>query len=360
MPRPSRFALVPTASLALLCGGAAASPDVAPAGSGAPACPADCAMACCVDLNERVAFEQPELWVGDKAPALTVAQFVKGESVHGFEPGRVYVVEFWATWCGPCIRAMPHVTQLQKQHADTVTILGVNIWDTKPGETQQARLQRVGEWVAKNTDRMGYTVAVSAVEGESEAMSEQWMRAAGRDGIPSAFIVDAKGRIAWMGNPTSLDEPLARVAAGTHEYAELARGVRDEQVMMSAFMAFAQDIHSEDSAKADEAYTLGRALACQHFKGKAEELNALAWTAIDHEAASERCVKFGLSLAEEAAALSGWKDPMILDTLAVAAFKSGDRARAIEVQTKAIGLLSEDDRNRESYVKQLEMFKAAG
>ena len=41
--------------------------------------------------------------VGDPAPRLRLAHFVKGKPLSAFEPGKTYVVEFWTTWCGPCV-----------------------------------------------------------------------------------------------------------------------------------------------------------------------------------------------------------------------------------------------------------------
>jgi thiol-disulfide isomerase/thioredoxin len=53
--------------------------------------------------------------VGDDAPPLVQGTYVQGEPVREFEQGKVYVVEMWATWCGPCVQAMPHVTELQRE-----------------------------------------------------------------------------------------------------------------------------------------------------------------------------------------------------------------------------------------------------
>ena len=44
------------------------------------------------------AQDKPILGIGDTAPALTVAEWVKGPQVDTFESGQVYLVEFWATW----------------------------------------------------------------------------------------------------------------------------------------------------------------------------------------------------------------------------------------------------------------------
>src|SRR6516225_10230386 len=68
------------------------------------------------------------LKVGDPAPKLEVKEFLKGEPVASLEKGKIYVIEFWATWCGPCRTSIPHVTELQKKHKDVVFI-GVSVWE---------------------------------------------------------------------------------------------------------------------------------------------------------------------------------------------------------------------------------------
>ena len=54
----------------------------------------------------------------------------------------------------------------------------------------------MSNWVSDRTD-MGYPVAI---DGQKK-MEETWMAAGGRQGIPSAFIVDGTGMIAWVGHP---------------------------------------------------------------------------------------------------------------------------------------------------------------
>src|SRR5271154_4876234 len=91
------------------------------------------------------------LMVGDPAPALSVDKWLKGEPVPAFAQGHVYVVEFWATWCGPCRRAMPHLSELQHRYRNDVTLIGVSVWEPRPNE--------VAPFVTKHAAQMDYTVA---------------------------------------------------------------------------------------------------------------------------------------------------------------------------------------------------------
>ena len=61
---------------------------------------------------------------GSPAPAIAIAKWMQGEPVEEFEAGKVYVVEFWATWCGPCLQSMPHMAQLQTEYGDKVAFIG--------------------------------------------------------------------------------------------------------------------------------------------------------------------------------------------------------------------------------------------
>ena len=143
--------------------------------------------------------EEPEaevqLSVGDAAPTLRVEKFIKGTPVGEFKPGHVYVVEFWATWCGPCRASMPYLTGLQKKFKDKATFVGINIAEKEYGPET---LKKVEDFVKKNDKNMGYTVAF---DGAKKEMDKAYMQAADQLGIPCAFVITGDGKIAYIGYP---------------------------------------------------------------------------------------------------------------------------------------------------------------
>jgi thiol-disulfide isomerase/thioredoxin len=125
--------------------------------------------------------------LGDSAYPLVGLTWVKGGPVT-ITPGKVYVVEFWATWCPPCKRSIPHLTSLQKEYKDKgVVFVGVS---NEPVKTVQP-------FVTQQGDNMNYNVA-SDTQGQ---VLSGYMTAFQRDTIPTAFIVDKAGKVVWVGNP---------------------------------------------------------------------------------------------------------------------------------------------------------------
>jgi thiol-disulfide isomerase/thioredoxin len=147
----------------------------------------------------------PALAIGDPAPALTAAEWI-GRTPTTFAPGRVYVVEFFASWCQPCQKSIPDLKRIAKQHAQQVTVVGV------------AAAEREGrDPVRSFVGRSGVTYPVAYVE--DEAVFRRWMWGARVSGLPWVFVVDRAGRIAWWGQPFDEDfeTTLAAVVGDTYD-----------------------------------------------------------------------------------------------------------------------------------------------
>lgn len=183
------------------------------------------------------------LFIGDAAPSFPRLEFIKGRAFTAFEPGQVYVLECWATWCGPCVATFPHLTQLQQQYPQ-VTILGAAIWEDDINEVRQFASEREAE--------MGYTLAFNpaATAEQPGDIPGSWLKPSWQEGIPTAFLIDQQGRIAWFGHPMELDAPLAEVVAGTFDIERAASEYRqwvkdsmvaERKVLEKQLMAFSAD-----------------------------------------------------------------------------------------------------------------------
>jgi len=148
------------------------------------------------------------LKIGDPAPATRPETMLQGEAVKDFQKGEVYVFECWASWCGPCVAAIPHLNQLNKQMGKKgVVITGVNVWES---ERDAASAQRAKDFLKAQGDKMSYRVALGG-----KAFIKDWLEAAEVNGIPHAFVV-AEGKIAWTGHPAQLTaEMLGDILTGT-------------------------------------------------------------------------------------------------------------------------------------------------
>ncbi len=148
------------------------------------------------------------LKVGDPAPATRPETMLQGEAVKDFKKGEVYVFECWASWCGPCVAAIPHLNDLHKQMGKKgVIITGVNVWEA---ERDAASAQRAKDFLKAQGGKMSYRVALGG-----KAFIKDWLEAAEVNGIPHAFVV-AEGKIAWTGHPGQLTaEMLGDILTGT-------------------------------------------------------------------------------------------------------------------------------------------------
>jgi thiol-disulfide isomerase/thioredoxin len=152
--------------------------------------------------------QQPQislLNIGDPAPPLQVREWIKGTPVPIFEKGRVYVLEFWATWCRPCIAAMAELSVLAREYKDKVTFIGVDVYEGKIKSGNS--ITKLKSFVDSMGSRIYYPVAVE----DSGFTVAEWLGAADEKGIPKTFVVDAEGRLAWIGYPKELNIVLSKI-----------------------------------------------------------------------------------------------------------------------------------------------------
>jgi len=143
--------------------------------------------------------------VGDMAPPLSCDEWIKGDTVKTFCAGSVYLIEFWGTWCGPCIKNIPRLSKLQQQYAKGgLTVLGVASHEFKPRETLMQFMEERGA-------SMKYRVAYDP----DQSMERDW-DTGGKEGatfrMPICFVVDKGGRIKFVGHPedASLESAIKR------------------------------------------------------------------------------------------------------------------------------------------------------
>ena len=275
---------------------------------------------------------QPKLKVGDRAPALSDGKWVKGEPVSEFESGKVYVMEFWATWCGPCIAAIPHVTELQEKYKDKgVVVIGQNVWETDPA--------KVEPFVKEQGDRMGYRVVMDEPSGQNGHMAKTWMAAAGQNGIPCSFIIDQDGKIAWIGHPMAMAPVLEKVVAGKWDAAsaraEAEKAAAEEEKAMAAAATMSELFALARSGKWDEFYA--EADKAIDDIESSQALNELAWRIVDPvNPFPQQNLDVALKAAKKADELTDNSNGAILDTLARVYWLRGDKKKALELQEKAV------------------------
>ncbi len=304
--------------------------------------------------------EQKTLTIGDKAAAIDIEHWVMGDKVKRLEKGEVYVIEFWATWCGPCRASMPHISKLQDEYGDKATVISVS----------DEELDVVTDFLGK-ADKENVTwrekVHYRLTTDPDESVKKDYFKAAGQRGIPTAFIVGRSGLIEWIGHPMSMDEPLAAVVNDTWDREEYAEKWERQQKLSGVQRELSMAQRQGEWEKAWElvekmekidpenpyiqsqkftillvgldepkkAYKLGEKILKDNWDNS-QQLNMIAWMVADDEKIKTRDLDFALKAAKRGCELTEYKSASVLDTLARVYYEKGDLKSAVKWQAEAL------------------------
>ena len=110
--------------------------------------------------------------------------------------GRPLLIDFWATWCGPCRKTMPEVQRLHEQYGRELQVVGINIEGNSPD-------------VLGYLDEGGYTFPVLFDSGNWDSIVAL---SYGVSSIPRTFLLDRIGRVLYVGHPRGLSEEQIQAA----------------------------------------------------------------------------------------------------------------------------------------------------
>jgi len=128
--------------------------------------------------------------LGSSAPTINISEWLT-EAPDGDNPfqGKTVVLEFWATWCGPCVKAIPHLNSLvDKYQSDDLIFVSI----TKENKSKVTSFMKKKEMKA-----------YVALDDKGKTNSAYRIRA-----IPKAYIISPEGKIIWDGHPFNLSDQL--------------------------------------------------------------------------------------------------------------------------------------------------------
>lgn len=296
--------------------------------------------------------QTPALAVGDYAPQLKVEKWLKGGNFNGLEKGKVYIVDLWATWCVPCIASMPHLSGLQQQYkSDGLEVIGITMEDNY-GNT----LQKIESFVQKRDSIMNYDVALVPVAINKDSLQgifvHPWMQQLGYMNLPIAFLIDRNGRIAYIGDPLTMDGPLKQIINNNYNLSSLRKEYFERLQAGKVVDTFSKAIKENDI---NLAIASGNRLLHSFKNVKPNSYLILAADVVGMKGKINRqLLDIALTAVKRAIVETQFESPGLFDLLASVYAAKGDYFTAVYSEKLAISL--SEGEMRENQMKNLHRY----
>jgi thiol-disulfide isomerase/thioredoxin len=132
-------------------------------------------------LSLNLYAQDKKIWaksfINQKAPEFVVEKWISEKPE---TKGKYLLIDFWATWCGPCIKTIPKLNDFQNKFGDKLVVIGVS-------DEEKIKVKKVTK------QKMRY---FSAIDTKKRMYSELEIK-----GIPHCIIINPEGVVVWEGFP---------------------------------------------------------------------------------------------------------------------------------------------------------------
>jgi len=328
----------------------------------------------------QYAIQLPTVFPGAQVIFPPLGEFVQGTKLGAFAKGRVIVLEFFSTTCSHCEEAAPVVKALVDDFSPKDFDF-VSLTSEDPA--------KVREWLAKpeHAELVRHAVAIDAGGLALKAL----LAPTYYTGTPRMMAI-RDGVVLWYGHPDDARAPFDKIAAGTWDSNAVRQDFIDDALLARAktqmnsmrtrcdkdgkwmdllqllesmavampsragfFEAQKYSIMIGPAQMTEAGYAFGRRLA-QKYATDHNTLRMMAYSTLSWPSVQVRDLDFAMQLATDADARSKQGDARVSEMLALAYFSKGNREKALEVQERAIALMT-DPRAKQKAQQTLARFK---